>query len=108
METESTNCQCPSCGGALRYSATSGRLLCEYCDSSFTVSEVEAIYAARLERTGARDAKACSRTDPLSDSVASGAIHAVGEGADTRSPCYDDTAPMEDLHLLLLRRRTRV
>lgn len=94
MDTESTNYQCPSCGGALRYSATEGRLLCEYCDSSFTVSEVEAIYAARLDRTGARDAKACPRTDPPSDAIAAGTTHAVGADDVTCSLAHDDTAHM--------------
>ena len=59
MATQITNYQCPSCTGPLQYSATTGKLECEYCCSSFSAEEIEALYAqknqvaeAAPERTG--------------------------------------------------------
>ena len=52
---ETTNYQCPNCGGALRYDGRLGKLCCDFCDSTFTVAEVERFYA---ERQQAADAQA--------------------------------------------------
>lgn len=45
MANEITNYQCPACTGPLRYDGASGKLRCDYCDSEFTVSDIEALYA---------------------------------------------------------------
>lgn len=50
MSTAVTNYQCPSCTGPMHFSASTGKLECEYCESSFTVEEIEAIYAAKVEK----------------------------------------------------------
>lgn len=50
MATQITNYQCPSCTGPLEYSATTGKLECEYCMSSFTPEEIEAVYALKNEK----------------------------------------------------------
>lgn len=47
MPTQVTNYQCPACTGPLHYSAKSGKLECDYCDSSFDVAEIEALYARK-------------------------------------------------------------
>ena len=47
MSTQITNYQCPSCTGPLRFDEHSGRLQCDYCESSFTVEEVEALFAEK-------------------------------------------------------------
>ena len=52
---ESTNYQCPNCNGRLRFNGELGKLQCEFCESTFTPAEVEAIYA---ERQAKADAKA--------------------------------------------------
>ena len=44
MAEQITNYQCPACLGPLQYSATSSKLECEYCGSSFEVAEIEAQY----------------------------------------------------------------
>ena len=44
MPTQVTNYQCPSCTGPLHYSGASGKLECDYCGSSYTVAEIEALY----------------------------------------------------------------
>ena len=53
MATQITNYQCPSCTGPLEYSATTGKLECEYCMSSFTPEEIEAHYAQKNEKAQA-------------------------------------------------------
>lgn len=44
---EVTNYQCPSCNAPLRFDADSGKLMCDYCQSSFTAEEVDAYYAVK-------------------------------------------------------------
>lgn len=62
MPTQVTNYQCPACTGPLHYSAKSGKLACDYCDSSFDVAEIEALYARKEAEAAAAkqaaDAKA--------------------------------------------------
>jgi len=53
MATQITNYQCPSCTGPLEYSATTGKLECEYCMSSYTPEEIEAFYAQKNEKAEA-------------------------------------------------------
>ena len=50
MALETTTYQCPNCNGRLAFDGATGRLKCEFCDSSFTTEEVESIYAARQEQ----------------------------------------------------------
>ena len=44
MASQINNYQCPACTGPLQYAGDSGRLECEYCGSSFSVQEIEALY----------------------------------------------------------------
>ena len=53
MAEQITNYQCPACLGPLQYSAASGKLECEYCDSSFEVAEIEAQYQEKDEKAAA-------------------------------------------------------
>ena len=54
---ETTNYQCPNCGGQLAFVGQTGKLHCEFCESDFTPAEVEAIYAERQAKADARAAK---------------------------------------------------
>ena len=45
MAVQVTNYQCPACTGPLQFDAASGKLGCEYCGSTYTVAEVEALFA---------------------------------------------------------------
>ena len=38
MDEEIKNYTCPACGASLRYDSESGRLMCDYCDSSYELS----------------------------------------------------------------------
>ena len=44
MLAQVTNYQCPSCTGPLQYSGATGKLECDYCASSYTLAEIEALY----------------------------------------------------------------
>lgn len=81
MAVESVNYQCPSCGGSLRYSAETGGLVCDYCDSRFTVAEVEAVYAERLEDAASRVSGACVSADGWHGVASPDAPPTDGEGA---------------------------
>lgn len=61
---ETTNYQCPNCGGQLSYLGASGMLHCEFCDSDFTPAQVEAIYAERQAKADARAAKEREAQEP--------------------------------------------
>ncbi len=50
MPSQITNYQCPACTGPLHYDGKTGRLLCDYCGSSFSVEEIEKIYHEKLEQ----------------------------------------------------------
>lgn len=44
MAKSITNYKCLACGGGLRFDPTSGKVVCEYCDSTFTIEEMEKAY----------------------------------------------------------------
>lgn len=44
MADQVTNYKCPSCTGPLSFDGASGKLKCEYCGSSYEVSEIETLY----------------------------------------------------------------
>lgn len=45
MASQVTNYQCPACTGPLHFAGASGKLECDYCGQSYTVEEIEALYA---------------------------------------------------------------
>ena len=53
MATQITNYQCPGCTGPLQFSAATGKLECEYCGSSYSAEEIEALYQEKNEQAEA-------------------------------------------------------
>ena len=49
MADRITNYQCPACAGPLHFDPVTGKLVCDYCSSSYTVTEIEEFYAAKDE-----------------------------------------------------------
>ncbi|MBR6399871.1 MAG: hypothetical protein IKS17_01425 [Firmicutes bacterium] len=43
--------ECPRCGGEMQFDPTLDKLKCIYCDSTFTVEEVEAAFAEKEQKT---------------------------------------------------------
>lgn len=65
MAEQITNYKCPACSGPLHFAAKSGMMECEYCDSKFTVQEIEARYAEA--DNAAVEAKRAADNAPASD-----------------------------------------
>ena len=53
MATQVTNYQCPACTGPMHFDGTTGRLVCDYCDSTYTVEQIEALYLQKNEKAEA-------------------------------------------------------
>ena len=83
MSTQVTNYQCPSCTGPLHFSGASGRLECEYCDASYDVAEIEALYAEKEKNAAA--AKQTAKEGSAGQSVPS----VDGSAWDTSDFCED-------------------
>lgn len=62
MASQTTNYQCPSCTGPLHYDGATGKLVCDYCGSSFTVQEVEAMFEKKNEQAEQAFAEAASQS----------------------------------------------
>ncbi len=53
MPAQVTNYKCPSCTGPLHFVGSSGKLECDYCGSTYEVSEIEALQAAAEQKAEA-------------------------------------------------------
>lgn len=69
MATQLTNYQCPACTGPLHFDGASGKLVCDFCGSSYDTAEIEALYA---EKETAAETAAQNKQAPPPDSVWSG------------------------------------
>ena len=73
MPSQITNYQCPACTGPLHFSSKTGRMDCEYCGSSFTVSEIEELYKEKNEKAedafSAAAASAVQSSDEITDGL---------------------------------------
>ena len=63
MADQISNYQCPACTGPLRYDGKLGKLQCDYCGTSFTVQEIEALYKEKDEKAAAASAQAREKED---------------------------------------------
>ena len=77
---ETVNYQCPACGGPLHFSHESGQVTCDYCDSTFSIQEVEALYAAKQEQAEAK-AEAAQQKEARAEAKAATASAAEGEAS---------------------------
>lgn len=88
MPEQVTNYKCPACTGPLQFDSATGKQHCEYCGSSYSVAEIEAMYAAKnaaAEQAGAQAAEAReSSAQEQGDSVDGWQLSGAGEewGAD--------------------------
>lgn len=80
MPTQVTNYQCPACTGPLYYSAKSGKLECDYCDSSFDVAEIEALYARKEAEAAAAKQAADAKAEAAQAAKAEAAEAAAASG----------------------------
>ena len=73
MPTQVTNYQCPSCTGPLHYSGASGKLECDYCGSSYSVAEIEALYKEKEAQAAEAHRQAESAAETAAQDEASAA-----------------------------------
>lgn len=52
---QATNYQCPSCGGPLHFSGTTGKLECDYCGSSWTVEQINRLKEDKIQKEAAQE-----------------------------------------------------
>ncbi len=64
MAEQVTNYQCPNCTGPMHFDPASGKLVCDYCSSSFTVEEIEKLFAEKNEQAGQAAAQAANAEQP--------------------------------------------
>lgn len=57
MADQITNYKCPACTGPLHFAGASGKLECDYCGSSYSVEEIEAIVRGETELDAALSAR---------------------------------------------------
>ena len=46
MAAQVTNYQCPACTGPVHFSPETGKVVCDYCGSTYELDEIEAISKA--------------------------------------------------------------
>ena len=65
MASEITNYQCPACTAPLRFDGESGKLQCDFCGSSYSVAEIEALYAEKNKAAAeaSKQAEETSKTE---------------------------------------------
>lgn len=80
MPTQVTNYQCPACTGPLHYSAKSGKLACDYCGSSFDVTEIETLYARKEAEAAAAKQAADAKAEAAQAAKAEAAEAAAASG----------------------------
>ena len=73
MPSQITNYQCPACTGPLRYDGGSGKLVCDYCGSSFTVQEIEALYQEKLDQAEAAGVAQAAKEEAQAEAAQVGA-----------------------------------
>ncbi|MBQ9033732.1 MAG: hypothetical protein IJ107_03575 [Lachnospiraceae bacterium] len=81
MAEKTTVYQCPACTGPLHFDGKIGKLKCDYCGSTYTAEEVEAIYAEKNKTAAEADKKAQEKADAAEAAAAQAAQAAEDAGA---------------------------
>lgn len=74
MGEQISNYKCPNCTGPLQFDPASGKLVCEYCGSSYEISEIENLFAAQDAQAAqnAASAEPAPEGSPWSEAEAAG------------------------------------
>ena len=104
MADQVTNYQCPACTGPLHFDGKIGKLKCDYCGSSFTVQEVEKLYAAKnasavsakeaADKKAEKEAAEAAAFQNEMQAAAGGVKPEAAEGAEDASGWGSDAAKM--------------
>ena len=83
MADQVTNYQCPACTGPLHFDGKIGKLKCDYCGSTYTVEEVEKLFAAKNEAAvNAKEAADAKAQKEAAESQSSASAENPGWGND--------------------------
>lgn len=63
MSTQITEYKCPNCTGPLHFVGESGKLECDYCGTSYEVSEIEAFCAEAEQKAEAAFAESQAKPE---------------------------------------------
>ena len=93
MAEKITVYQCPACTGPLKFDGNIGKLKCEYCGSTYTTQEIEALYADKNKSAAAADAEAhkkaaAAEAAAAAASAAAGGASGTAGGSDAASGSY--------------------
>ncbi len=113
MPNQTVNYKCPSCNGTMHYDADAGKMKCDFCGSTFTAAELEALYAEQQKKADAAAAEADQRAAAGEVSAYEQMGNIAGEGTRTVAESLPRPCELEregargpaHLHLLELRRR---
>ena len=95
MAEKITVYQCPACTGPLSFDGKIGKLKCDYCGTTYTTQEIEALYADKNKSAAAADAAAQKKADEAEASATAAAFGASGaSGASEASGWGSDAAHM--------------
>ena len=99
MAEKITVYQCPACTGPLKFDGNIGKLKCEYCGSTYTTQEIEALYADKNKSAAAADAEAhkkavAAEAAAAAASAAAGGASGTAGGSDAASGWGSDAAHM--------------
>ena len=64
MADRITNYQCPACTGPLHFDPVTGKLVCDYCGTSYDAAEIEALYAEKDETAAQAAQSAAGQAAP--------------------------------------------
>ncbi len=81
MPSQITNYQCPACTGPLRYDGASGKLCCDFCGSSFSVKEIEALYQDKLDQAAQASVQQQAKEEAAAQAAAQAAAEYSEEAA---------------------------
>lgn len=83
MPNQTVNYKCPSCNGTMHYDADAGKMKCDFCGSTFTAAELEALYAEQQKKADAAAAEADQRAAAGEVSAYEQMGNIAGEGTRT-------------------------
>ena len=90
MAEQMTEYVCMACGGSMRFDAASGKMKCDYCDSTYSMEEVKAYYAEENKTNAAQDTSKAAETAWGEELSSMKAYRCQGCGAEL--VCDDTTA----------------
>lgn len=68
MSTQITNYKCPACTGPLHFDGNTGKVICDYCGSTYAIAEIEELYGvkdeAAIKAAEEAEAKAAKEGNP--------------------------------------------